>query len=272
MKAGWIGKLIGGVLGFLLSKGSLIGLAVGVALGHQFDRGFGTRAAAGGFGRVPPAERQRVFFETLFMAMGHLAKADGRVSEAEVQAARAYMHQMRLGPAEVRAAIELFTRGKQPEFRLDRQISELRAACRGQHALIRNFLEVLMDFALVSGSLSSVERDLLWRMAAGLGVSRVEMAQFEAVLRAQRNFRQGGAGGSPRSRKHELAEAYKALNVDPEASDKEVKTAYRRLMNQHHPDKLVAKGLPPSMMEAAEARTREIRKAYETIRDQRGIR
>ncbi|MEE4186478.1 MAG: co-chaperone DjlA [Gammaproteobacteria bacterium] len=277
MNTRWLGKIIGGLLGLLASKGSLLGLALGVLLGHQFDKGFGSlgnRDGFSGLGRVSPAQRRRVFFETLFLAMGHLAKADGRVSEAEIQAARTYMHQMRLGPAETRAAMDLFNRGKQPEFRLDAQIRQLREGCQGQPALIRNFLEVLMDIALTDGGMSTVERELLWRMAAGLGVNRVEMAQFEAVLRAQRSFRQGGRSesGPPRSREQDLRDAYKALNVEPDASDKEVKTAYRRLMNQHHPDKLVAKGLPPSMMEAAEARTREIRKAYEIIRDVRGIR
>jgi len=70
----------------------------------------------------------------------------------------------------------------------------------------------------------------------------------------------------------ELGEAYRALGVEPDASDKEVKTAYRRLMNQHHPDKLVSRGLPDSMLESAKERTREIRAAYELIRERRGIR
>ncbi len=68
-----------------------------------------------------------------------------------------------------------------------------------------------------------------------------------------------------------MAKAYAALGVAADASDKEVKMAYRRLMNQHHPDKLVAKGLPESMMTVAKDKTREIRTAYDLIKDQRGI-
>ncbi len=275
MNARWAGKLIGGLLGLIVSKGSLIGLALGVLLGHQFDKGFagtGRREGFGGFSRVSAAERRKVFFETVFLAMGRLAKVDGRVSESEIQAARAYMHAIRLGPEDVRLAIELFSRGKRADFLIDRQIAQLADVCRGQPALVRNFLETLMGFALSKGHISSVERQLLWQMAAGLGVGRVEMAQFEAVLRAQYSFRQGGArGGAAADPASELAEAYKALGIDSTASDKEVKTAYRRLINQHHPDKLVAKGLPESMKEAAEERTREIRSAYETIRDHRGF-
>jgi DnaJ like chaperone protein len=274
--SGWIGKLVGGLIGLLLSKGSLLGALVGVAVGHQFDRGFaggGTRSGGfGGFSGLSNARRQQVFFHSVFLAMGHLAKADGRVSAEEIQAARAYMHAIRLSPEAVREAIELFSSGKDSAFPIDRQITELAQACQGRPALVRNFLEVLMGFVLSKGNIRSVERELLWRMASGLGVGRVEMAQFEAVLRAQHNFRQGARQQRPEfSSAEELEQAYKALGVASSASDKEVKTAYRRLMNQHHPDKLVAKGLPESMKEAAEERTREIRSAYETIRDQRGF-
>lgn len=266
----WIGKIVGGALGLILSKGSLLGLLLGVAVGHQFDRGFRGTPPGGGFSRVSAGRRRKVFFESMFLAMGRLAKADGRVSEQEIQAARAYMHAIRLGPEAVREAIALFSKGKDPAFPLDRQIAELASVCEGQTALIRNFLEVLMGFALSKGSISPVERELLWRMAAGLGVGRVQMAQFEAALRAQQSF--GGGTRQPGfTAEDELRQAYQALGIDASASDKEVKTAYRRLMNQHHPDKLVAKGLPESMKEAAEERTREIRSAYEIIKAERNI-
>ena len=55
------------------------------------------------------------------------------------------------------------------------------------------------------------------------------------------------------------------------ASDAEITKAYRRLMNQNHPDKLVARGLPESMMKIAEEKTRQIRAAYEVLRDARGM-
>ena len=62
-----------------------------------------------------------------------------------------------------------------------------------------------------------------------------------------------------------MDDAYKILGVKPSADDAEIKTAYRRLMSRHHPDKLVAKGLPEEMMELATEKTREIQKAWERI-------
>jgi len=102
-----------------------------------------------------------------------------------------------------------------------------------------------------------------------LGISRQEYAQLEMLVQAARGFATGGAGAPSRDR---LAEAYQVLGVAREASDAEVKSAYRRLMNQHHPDKLVAKGLPEEMVALATEKTQEIKAAYETVRAARGSR
>jgi DnaJ like chaperone protein len=266
-----IGSILGAVLGVMLGgrfgwlTGALFG-AIGWMLGAQFDRG---RASVGNTAsRLAGAERQALFFSTTFRIMGHLAKADGRVSEEEIQAARELMHRMRLPPEAVRQAIAEFTAGKQSGFSLDQQLEDFRRGCGGDPTLVRALLEFQMDMVLSKGGIQVAERKLLWQIAGALGVSQVELAQMEAVLRAQRRF--GGTG--PSRGEAELGEAYRALGVEPDASDKEVKTAYRRLMNQHHPDKLVSRGLPDSMLESAKERTREIRAAYELIRERRGIR
>ena len=101
------------------------------------------------------------------------------------------------------------------------------------------------------------------------GVDGAELTQMEAIMRAQHSF---GSGQQSRvDPAQELAEAYKALGIESSATDKEVKTAYRRLMNQHHPDKLAAKGLPESMMEVAKEKAREINAAYDKIKETRGF-
>lgn len=267
------GKLIGGLLGLLLLGGW--GLLIGVIIGHQFDRGLerslrgGAGSAAGWSARVDPRRIQDSFFRATFSVMGHVAKADGRVSEDEIRAARGVMYHMRLSPEQVQAAIEHFTAGKQPEFSLDRMVERFRQACFGRRELLRAFVEIQVQAAMAGGGISQVEREILWRISSMLGLSRVDLAQIEALVRAQHAFRNRRAGTAPSAR--DFDEAYQVLGVERNASEKEIKTAYRRLMNQHHPDKLVAKGLPESMMENARVRTREIRTAYDKIKKQRGI-
>ncbi|MDG1462177.1 MAG: co-chaperone DjlA [Gammaproteobacteria bacterium] len=270
----WIGKIVGGLVAYLLTLGMmgasrLFIIGLGVAWGHQFDK---ARArAANGAGFVGGSSQvQQVFFRSTFLVMGHLAKADGRVSEEEIRAARSVMHRLRLGPEQVKEAISLFSEGKSADFDLDAQVSKLRSASGGQKLLTRSFLEIQFYLLLSKGSIDAAERDSLWRIASGLGISRVELAQLEAILRAQRSFGGGNANNSTNPQR-DIGQAYKALGIEPGISDKEVKTAYRRLMNQHHPDKLMAKGLPDSMLEVAKEKTREIRAAYEVIKESRGF-
>jgi len=269
----WIGKLAGGVLGYLAAR--LPGAAVGVVLGHQFDRGLR--------GRVPPpsnaAERQRVFFEATFAIMGHLAKADGRVSEAEIMAARGVMQRMQLDERQRQLAIQFFNAGKDPSYPLDAQVARLRRHCGSEPQLLRLFLEIQVEMALIGGEISAAERLLLGRVAAGLGFGALALAQIETLLRLRRGQAGGGSAGNgaqgrgaQSSPRNGLARAYEVLGLQPGASDREVKTAYRRLMNQYHPDKQAARGLPESMREIAEERTREIRSAYEAVREARGFR
>lgn len=262
----WIGKVAGGVLGYAAAR--LPGAIVGVILGHQFDRGFTAHSSAGRPAGASAAERQRVFFETTFLVMGHLAKADGRVSEAEIDAARSIMHRMRLDERQTRLAMELFNAGKRPDWPLDQHLARLRQCCSRHPELLRMFLEVQIDLALAKGSVSAAERELLGRIAEGLGVGRLALAHLEALVRMRRAQ---GSAPAPPSREDTLAAAYSALGIQPSATDREVKTAYRRLMNQHHPDKQMARGLPQSMLGMAEARTREIRAAYEAIKAARGM-
>jgi DnaJ like chaperone protein len=249
---------------------------IGSALGHQFDRGTGVNGLLGyggpggadDVGAYTAADRQRLFFQTTFCGLGALAKADGRVSEAEIDAARNLMTEMRLPPETVRQAIGWFNDGKRADFPLRERVFALRRACQREPELLRTFLEIQMDFLLGKPAISPAERALLLLMSDALGVGRIDLARLESILRARRSFRQQRPVASPGQ---SLEGAYRALGVEPSATDAEVKTAYRRLMNQHHPDKQAARGLPESMLEAAEERTHEIRAAYELIRERRGM-
>ncbi len=115
-------------------------------------------------------------------------------------------------------------------------------------------------------------RAILTRVAERLGMSGLEFAHMEAALRA-RQARGGysGARGTAASGVT-LAQCYAELEVDAAATDQEVTKAYRRQMSRHHPDKLVANGLPESMTQMAKEKTQRIQEAYEGIRAARGMR
>jgi DnaJ like chaperone protein len=266
----WIGKLAGGVLGGLVL--GPLGALIGVLVGHQYD-------AEEPLFQPQPAEDLaaigELFFRATFRVMGCLAKADGRVSELEIAAARGVMGELRLNSAQVQEAIACFSAGKHPDFNLDAELAALAHACRGRPDLTRVFLEIQVRAALAGNDLQGPVRPLLHRIAQALAVSPFEFAHIEAVLRIQRDAYRAGTGrnasGAPAPRA-DLDEAYRVLEVAAGASDAEVEKAYRRQLNRHHPDKLKAHGLPDSMLVHAKQRTQQIIEAWELVRERRGLR
>jgi DnaJ like chaperone protein len=269
------GKLVGAILGLLLFR-SPWGALIGLMLGHFYDQSVDAtrrRPAAGGVLEI--GER---FFTATFEVMGHVAKADGRVSEAEIAAARKVMSELRLDGAQIHAAIQHFTRGKNREFDLDGTMEQLRAACASRPDLIRVFLELQVRAALEGVDMQGAARTAVQRVAQLLDVSRLELAHMEAVLRLRREqFRSTGGNGGQGSGQAgpkpgmKLDAAYQVLEVDAKTSNDEVSKAYRRQLSKHHPDKLKANGLPESMLEHAKQRTQQIIEAYELIKAARGM-
>jgi DnaJ like chaperone protein len=270
----WTGKLVGGVIGAAFGP---IGIAVGALLGHQYDAQADDAPQLRGSSRGRRSESRSEyadvggrFFAVTFQVMGFVAKSDGRVSEAEINAARAVMSQLKLDGAQVHLAIEHFTRGKSAGFDLDMAVLGLRRACAERPELIRVFLELQLRAALEGSGLEGPARGILQRCASLLGVSPLELAHLEAVLRIRRSGGESSARGSQPAGMR-LEEAYEVLEVQASATDEEVVKAYRRQLSKHHPDKLVANGLPESMLEHAKQRTQQIIEAYELIRERRGL-
>ena len=257
--------------------GPLGGLA-GAVIGRGLDRG-AERADLFGGPRVANPERLKErFFETTFAVMGCLAKSDGRVSETEIAFAESVMERMSLSPAMRRAAILFFNQGKDSEFDLDAALKGLRQARLGHGPLLQIFLEVQVAAAHVDGDPSEAQGAVLNRIRQLLGVPLATFRRIERLVQIQQRILggfagragagRGSAGGGPGSRRpgvSPLGEAYATLGVEASASDAEVKRAYRSLMNRHHPDKLVSRGLPEEALKLASQRTQEIRRAYETI-------
>jgi DnaJ like chaperone protein len=253
----WTGKLIGGALGAFFGP---MGVAVGAALGHQYD------VSTGPNGVLPPAEQ---FFRSTFRVMGHVARADGRVTEREIEAARSVMQALLLDAGQVHAAIALFNSGKQAGFVLESELAQLRTSCQMQPEILRVFLEIQLRFALAGSDMAGAARGRVTRVAQGVGVDPQLLARMEAAFRG--GDPRASVAGAAAALDARIAAAYRTLEVDPDISDEELVKAYRRLMSRHHPDKLKANGLPDSMLEHAKQRTQAVREAYELLRERRSL-
>lgn len=262
----WWGKIIGAVLGFL--RGGIGGAVIGALIGHAVDRFIASFIGVG--------NTQQAFFRALFSTLGHLSKADGRVTRDEIRAAENLMQRMEISSEERKRAIEYFNQGKRVDFSLDQALHGFI-----QHSVVRPdlrqmFMEIVVDAAFADGRVSEAERNVLVRVATQL---RIPGHLFAAMMQArQYGYTQPGPGEGQRAggrrtvaSRQPLAQAYAKLGLKEGASDADVKKAYRKLVSQYHPDKLISRGLPEEMMEVAKTRVREINTAYEQIKQAKGF-
>jgi DnaJ like chaperone protein len=271
------GKLIGATIGFFVN--GPIGLVFGVLLGAIVDKLLSS-VETPRFTKVHPddlAHLQKEFFIATFTTMGYVAYIGGQRNLNDIDVATRTMDRMGLPEDNRTEAIQLFNRGKSPEFRLENEILKLYGAYCNYPGLLEMFLEIQLFATFVKGSVTAAENQVLLNVCRLLEIPRAEFERLVGVVKAEHRFAERQKqklklkSNGKRLRVAGLEDAYALLNTTPNATDEEIKRAYRRLRSQHHPDKLIAKGLPEEMIKITEAKTREIRAAYERIKEVRGL-
>lgn len=252
-----MGKLIGALLGLYLAD--IPGLLLGLAAGHLFDSGLRKIALGSNLGVT-----QEIFFRCTFELMGRVAKVDGRVSEDEIAITQQLMDHFRLNDAHREEAIAHFKRGAIPTFDVDACLDEFMAVAATQNNLRQMLLGFLISTAFADQHLDRAENELLRHIGERLGFDQGAFERLLGMFQAQDHF-------SPGSTEAPLSDAYQALGVGQSAGDRDVKLAYRRLMKQFHPDKLIAQGLPDDMIRSATERSQEIQAAYARVKVSRGM-
>jgi DnaJ like chaperone protein len=216
----------------------------------------------------------------LFTLLGAVAKSDGRVSEAEIAVAERLMSRMNLDVEQRKQAAVSFNAGKQPEFDVTRTVNELRnwVGARRDHAF--PVLDVVIETVLAEGNPAPEKMAILRQLAFALRVSDMELMALMAMKGyawnaggGQRGYGRsqgyGSGGYVPPQRATLGPDPYAILGVERSADERAVKRAYRKLISEHHPDRLG--DLPEDMRKRAEARASEINAAYDRIKEQRGF-
>lgn len=237
---------------------------LGYFIGGSIDR-----ARALGLGAVNPlgnAQRQAVFLETTFVLMGKLAKADGRISQEEIDHVEDLMQKMGMTAMHRQQAIAQFKRGSAPDFDIEETLQQFMSTCGHTLHLKQVLMMYLIVMATADGLVDDAEHAFLSTVAIRLGYQEHEFRQMLEMVLNQSHFRQGSGQATSSTA---LADAYKALGVSETDSDATIKRAYRKLMSQYHPDKLMGQGVPEDMLAVATEQAKEIQIAYDLIKKHR---
>lgn len=256
----WFGKMVGGTIGLMM--GGPLGAIAGGAIGHHLfdkehppaDPGSGRPIGNGGFSRSSAAEqRQMTFFLALFSILGKLAKADGRVSQEEGEQIVSFLDQMNVHGEQRSFAIRVFNEAKDSPYSAEDFARQFADFSRGRHDLRSSMMDMLFQIALADGELHPAEDAMITSVAQILGISNQELQAIRERHVATSH------------------KAYATLGISPDADDDEVKSAYRKLVQEHHPDRIVSEGMPEEFVEYATQRFQEIQDAWQTIRKERNL-
>lgn len=272
-KSDWWGKILGGFFGYLMA--GPIGIFIGVLIGNVFDKALSNHIAHpyGHLLNEASKDVQALFLETTFSMLGHIAKADGRVTENEIQKTYTIMESMQLSWKQKKLAKIYFTQGKSPAFHKEPLLTLFKNACRNHPELMQAFINIQFSMAQLDG-FSERKIHILNNLLKTLGFASLHnQHQFYEGF----NYNtQGAHASSTRQQKpmkdpiQNLSKAHAILGTTPQSSQEEVKKAYRRLISRNHPDKLIAKGASTEAIKMANNKTQTIRKAYEELCERNG--
>ncbi len=235
------GKLAGAAAG--LAVGGPIGALLGGVAGHYvIDR---DKEEEG------PAENQVAFTVGVIALGAKMAKADGVVTMDEVSA---FKEVFKVPDGEMKNVARVFNLAKQDVAGYEAYAEQLSTMFKDNRKLLEDVLEGLFHIAKADEALHKGEEEFLAQVAKRFGFTDTEFSYIKArhVVASKRN-------------------PYDVLGIKPEISNEELKAQYRRLVADNHPDKLIARGVPPEFITLATEKVATINEAYDSIARERGI-
>lgn len=256
---GYWGKVIGGVAGFAV--GGPMGAVVGAALGHAADTGampqstFGdSRQSLWSPARIAAmfGRREQLFAIAVVALSAKLAKCDGSVTRAEIDA---FKRQFRMPPEAVREIGRLFDQARDSQEGFEEYAEQLGAAFADSRGVLEDVLVALFAIARADGPINAAELDFLRGTHRAFGLDRT------AWDRAR--------GGTARPRGGDEIDPYAVFGVSRGAPLEEVRTVWKRLMRENHPDSLAARGVPEAFIRSASEKVAAINAAWDRIKRER---
>ncbi|MFC1891286.1 TerB family tellurite resistance protein [Thermodesulfobacteriota bacterium] len=246
---GWFGKLAFGTMGMLF--GGPLGAIAGAALGHHLvDKRVGTGQGVS-FGQAEQA--QAAYFISMFSILGKIAKADGVVTRDEIAVVENFLSGLNIPSQERQFAIKVFNEAKDSPYSIEDFAGQLYQINQHQPSILLSFLDLLFKVAAADGKLHQGEEDSLKRIKTVFRISDSQFDNLKAMYFKDDN------------------KYYEILNCSVDSSNDEIKSSYKKLAKEFHPDTIISKGLPEEFIQFATTRFQEIQGAYEQIRQERNF-
>lgn len=256
------GKWITGVLGWVVGGpiGALIGFAIGSFMekdnGSYDYKGRGQYRNTDGYGNAGEYGHaysgvgdRNSFLVSLLVLSAAMMKADSKIMRSELKYVRDFISRS-FGEDAVSDAMDILKQLVQRDIAVEEVCGQIRVNMNMSQRL--QLLHYLAGIATADGVFSPEEREMLKRMASSLGISQADADSILSMF-----------GGN------DLEAAYRTLEISPDATDEEVKKAYRKMAMKYHPDKVSSLG--PDVQKAAEEKFKMVGLAYEKIKKERGL-
>ena len=229
------GMIIGGATGFAI--GGPIGALLGIAAGHYAEaklKGPGT-----------PIETRKIAFTVAIIALSaKMAKADGTITRSEINAFRQKVH---IPPKDLKRVGQFWDLARQTPDGFQSYAKQSVDLFGARAPILEQLLELLFFIARADGEISIPEWEYLNSVSTIFGFDEHEFKRMADIY---------GTGEGA---------AHIILGVAPDADESEIKAAWKRLVKENHPDKLISQGLPDEFMEAAADRIHLINAAYKSM-------
>ena len=258
---GYWGKIIGGVAGFAM--GGPMGAVFGAALGHAADSGAvpNVRLPFGAQGAWNPARvaamfnrRDQLFAICVVVLSAKLAKCDGAVNREEIDAFR---RQFRIPPASLRDIGRLLDQARDSADGFEPYAAQLADVFADNHGILEDVLAALFVIARSDGAVNGRELDFLSRTHQRFGLDQVSWDRARGAI--------------PRQPMSDEPDAYLVLGVSRSATVEEIRTTWKRLMRENHPDSLASRGVPAEFIERANEKVARINAAWDRIKRERAL-
>jgi DnaJ like chaperone protein len=246
------GKILGGAAGFAL--GGPLGALIGGIAGHVYDSRRAAELAAGtGDGaRDGPDPTRQIGFTIAVIALGaKLAKADGVVTKDEIAAFRQVFQ---VPPDEVKNVARVFDQARKSSLGYQSYARQIAGMFAENPAVLEELIDCLFHIARADGRVTGEEEEYIAEVARIFGFSEAEFARIRAENIGP-----------------DAADPYTVLGVGHDASDDDVRGAWRRLVRENHPDRLIAQGMPEEFVSVANDKLAAINAAWDRIAAQRGL-